>query len=78
MRNPSKTTALIIGVVGMIAVIAIFIFTWNSNLGGIGFLPIIILCGLLGGGVGFSLPLIIKGITGKTPLERKELQQKNN
>ena len=31
--------------------------------------------GLLGGAVGFSYPLIYKGITGYTPLEKRELFQ---
>lgn len=72
-RNLSKTTALILGITGLVPIIFIYaIFgTYVSGL-----IPLIILCALMGGCVGFSFPLIFKGITGYTPQERKELKQK--
>lgn len=72
MRGLSKSTAMIIGVLTS-AGLVIFGVIFSSLFGGL--IPIIILCGVLGGGIGFALPLIFKGITGKTPQERKELQR---
>lgn len=40
-----------------------------------GLIYVLIWGGLLGGTVGFSYPLIYKGITGYTPLEKRELSQ---
>jgi hypothetical protein len=40
-----------------------------------GILPLIVLGAIMGGGVGFSLPLLVKGFTGFTPQEKKELAQ---
>ncbi len=74
VRGLSKTTALILGILGIVAVIGLYVFFGGFS-GGI--VSLIILGAVLGGGVGFSLPLIYKGITGQTPQERKEFQQKN-
>jgi len=74
VRSLSKMTALILGILGIVVVIGLYIFF--GGLSG-GFVSIVILCAVLGGGIGFSFPLIYKGITGQTPQERKELQQKN-
>ena len=74
VRGLSKTTALILGILGIVAVIALYIFFGGFS-GGI--VSMIILGAILGGGIGFSFPLIYKGITGQTPQERKEFQQKN-
>ncbi|MDQ3064574.1 MAG: hypothetical protein M3R14_17180 [Acidobacteriota bacterium] len=74
VRGLSKTTALILGILGIVAVIALYIFFGGFS-GGI--VSMIILGAVLGGGIGFSFPLIYKGITGQTPQERKEFQQKN-
>lgn len=73
-RNLSKSTALIIGIVSLI-VVGVIVLVIYQNVSG--FLPIIILGALMGGGIGFAFPLIIKGITGQTPLEKKEAQNKN-
>ena len=74
VRGLSKTTALILGILGIVAVIALYIFFGGFS-GGI--VSMIILGAVLGGSIGFSFPLIYKGITGQTPQERKEFQQKN-
>ena len=74
VRGLSKTTALIFGILGIFAVIALY-FLFDGLSGG--FIEVIIFCAILGGGIGFSFPLIYKGITGQTPLERKESQQKD-
>ena len=74
VRGLSKTTTLILGILGIVAVIALYIFFGGFS-GGI--VSMIILGAVLGGGIGFSFPLIYKGITGQTPQERKEFQQKN-
>ncbi len=73
VRVLSKTTALIFGILGLVAVIGLY-FLFDGLSGG--FISIIIFCAILGGGIGFSFPLIYKVITGQTPQERKELQQK--
>jgi len=73
VRGLSKTTALIIGILGIVAVIGLY-FVFDALSGG--FIQIVIFCAILGGGIGFSFPLIYKGITGQTPQERKESQQK--
>lgn len=74
MRGLSKSTALILGIVTA-AVLLVFGVVFNNMVSG--FIPIVILCAVLGGGIGFAFPLIFKGITGKTPQERKEFQQNN-
>ena len=73
IRSLSKTTALILGILSLVAVIGIYILFGGFSAS---LLTLIVLGGVLGGGVGFSLPLIYKGITGQTPQERKELRQK--
>ena len=73
VRGLSKPTALIIGILGIVAVIALY-FVFDGLSGGL--LEIMLFCAVLGGGIGFSFPLIYKGITGQTPLEKKESQQK--
>jgi hypothetical protein len=72
-RSLSKATALIIGSISLLAIVVIVLAIYNSISG---LIPIIILCTLIGAGVGFSVPLIYKGITGYTPQERKELKGK--
>ena len=72
MRGLSKTTALIIGF-GSLFALAIFSVIFLSSFSGL--IPLIIFGGILGGGVGFSLPMIMKGITGQTPQEKKEARQ---
>ena len=74
-RGLSKTVALIIGVLGVLVLIA-FYFAASNFLSG--FLGIILVCALLGGGIGFTFPLLYKGITGYTPQEKKELSQTTN
>ncbi len=74
VRSLSKTTALIFGIIGIFVVIGFYIFFGGFSGGSV---SLIILGAVLGGGVGFSLPLIYKGITGQTPQERKEFRQKN-
>ena len=73
VRGLSKTTALIIGIAGVVAVIAIYIAA-SSLLHG--FIELILACALLGGGIGFSFLMLFKGVTGYTPQERKEMNQK--
>ena len=75
VRGLSKTTALIIGIAGVVGVIAIYIAA-SSLLNG--FIGIILACALLGGGIGFSFLMLYKGITGYTPQERKEMNQKTD
>jgi predicted RND superfamily exporter protein len=75
IRGLSKTTALILGsVTALIIVVAYWMF--GGFVGGL--IPMIIMCTVLGGGVGFSAILLYKGITGYTPQEKKELQQNLN
>ncbi len=74
VRSLSKITALIFGILGLVAVIGLY-FLFNSISGGL--IEMIIFGAVLGGGIGFSFPLIYKGVTGQTPQERKELQQKS-
>ena len=74
IRGLSKMTALIFGILGIVAVIALY-FLFDSLSGGL--IEMIIFGAILGGGIGFSFPLIYKGVTGQTPQERKELQQKS-
>jgi len=71
VRSLPKTTALVIGIVSLFAVAALGVFV-NENVGG--FIALIVLCGVLGGGIGFSFLMLYKGITGKTPQENKESQ----
>lgn len=73
VRGLSKTNALIIGIAGIVGIIAIYAAASNFLNG---FISLILACALLGGGVGFSVLMLFKGITGYTPQERKELNQK--
>jgi len=75
VRSLSKTTALLIGVVSLAILLTVFIY-FTNNMSGFGLIPIAIFCGILGGGVGFTFIFFFKGITGQTPQERKESQQK--
>lgn len=72
-RSLSKTNALIFGLIGLIAAVALAVIA-NNFVGGV--IGIVVLGAFLGGGIGFSLPLIYKGLTGLTPQEKKELAQK--
>jgi len=63
---------LIFGILGIVAVIGFYVF-FSGFFNGI--IPLIIFGAILGGVVGFSFPLIYKGITGQTPQERKEIGQ---
>ena len=72
LRSLSKTTALILGIVVAGAIVAFYVVLGSSFNG---FLSIIVLCALLGGGIGFCVPLLFKGVTGQTPQERKESQR---
>lgn len=74
VRGLSKTTALILGILGLVAVIAFYVF-FSGFFSGL--ISLIVLGAVLGGGIGFSFPLIYKGIVGQTPQEKKELRQKN-
>ncbi len=73
VRGLSKTTALIMGIAGVVAVI-VFYFAASNLLHG--FIELILACALLGGIVGFSILMLFKGITGYTPQQRKEMKQK--
>ncbi len=75
VRGLSKTTALIIGIAGVVGIIVIYIAA-SSFLNG--FISLILACALLGGGVGFSFLMLFKGITGHTTQERKEINQKTD
>lgn len=72
-RSLSKPIALIIGIIGLLITAMICIVAYNMISGIIG---MIVVGGLLGGGIGFSATLLIKGITGYTPQEKKEMQEK--
>jgi hypothetical protein len=74
LRSLSKTTALILGSVAAVIIVAAY-WTFGDFVGGL--IPMIIMCTVLGGGVGLSAILLYKGITGYTPQEKKELQQKS-
>lgn len=73
VRGLSKTTALIIGIVSLAAVL-VFGIILNNILSGL--IPLLILCAVVGGGIGFAFPLVYKGITGQTPLEKKEAEKR--
>jgi hypothetical protein len=73
VRGLSQTTALILGIVSSIVVLAAAIFVYSTVSG---LIPLILMGGILGGGVGFALPLVFKGITGRTPQERNEANKK--
>ncbi len=68
-RSLSKTNALIFGAIGLLITIFIAGFLYNSASGILGMM---LFGGLMGAGIGFSLPLLFKGITGQTPKERKD------
>lgn len=74
MRGLSDTTALIMGLAAAAAAL-VFVVIFSLTFSGV--IPMIILGGVVGGSIGFALPLLVKGFTGKTPQERKELQQNN-
>lgn len=74
-RGLSKTNALIFGAVGLI--VTFFVAgLFYSSAGGI--LGMMLLCGFIGAGIGFSLPLLFKAITGQTPQERKESKSESS
>lgn len=72
-RSLSKSTALILGIVSSAATLILAVIIYSSV---DGLIPIILCCALLGGGIGFAVPLLMKGITGQTPQERKEAGKK--
>jgi len=74
VRGLSKATAMILGILSLVVVIGLYVFFSEFFSG---YVLLIVLYAVLGGGIGFSFLLIYKGITGQTPQERKEIQQKN-
>ncbi|CAN5593954.1 hypothetical protein BH18ACI1_BH18ACI1_00170 [soil metagenome] len=77
IRSLSESTALLLGVIILVALLLfaiLFSNTFISDYFG-GFIPIIILTAVLVGSIGFAVPLIFKGIIGKTPQEKRESQK---